>query len=71
MSPLQAFPLQFNHLNPNLMIADMLRSVVCADMLSVKGECVRFGIRSKVVPYAEEVRAVWVILAVKYQADAP
>ena len=37
------------------------------DILRTRGDTVRFGLRTKVVFFPEDICAVWVMLAVKYR----
>jgi hypothetical protein len=40
------------------------------DILSTRGDMIRFGLKVKVVPYPEGVKAVWVMLAVKFRKSS-
>ena len=47
---------------------DLYRSPVCVDIIGCRGDHVRHAVRVKVYPYPEDVCAVWVMFAVKYQS---
>lgn len=64
----KAFPTQFSHLKPNEMMGNICKSSIAADILQTRGDTVRFAIRVKVIPYPEEICAVWIMLAVRYRS---
>jgi hypothetical protein len=63
----QGSPIQFNTRNARKIVASLLKNDSCADILGARGDSLRFGLRVKVFAYAENVCAVWVMLAVKYK----
>ena len=64
----KAFPTQFTGLNANEMMGGISKSSVGADILQTRGDTVRFALRVKIVPYPEEISAVWIMLAVRYRS---
>lgn len=63
----RGLPFQFNHRSARRMLTRMLRAHrgACVALVRSRGDAVRFGLRVKVVPYAEDVCAVWVMIAVR------
>lgn len=65
----KAFPIQFSHFDSERMVYHLYNNKVGKDILLAKGsDQVKHALRVKVVPYPENVFAVWVILAVRYRA---
>jgi hypothetical protein len=48
----------------------LLNNAIPSEILSTRGDMVRFGIRIRIFPYPEGVRAVWVMLAVKFRQSS-
>jgi hypothetical protein len=63
----QGFPIQFNTRSAERMLHSMLQNSACSDIVATRGDQVRFGLRVKIVPYPENVCAVWVMIAVKFK----
>ena len=57
----QGFPIQFNHTRTDAYFPALLQQKVCRDMAAVA--TARFAVRAHIVPYPEDVLAVWVIIA--------
>ena len=66
----KGYPTVSQHRNATRILQGMMRNSICADILSTVGDSVRFGLRCKVFPYAEDICAVWVMVAVRFQAPA-
>jgi centrosomal protein CEP76 len=64
----KAFPSQFLGLKANEIMNGFCKNSVGIDVLQTRGDTVRFAIRIKVVPYPEEISAVWAMLAVRYRS---
>ena len=56
-------PFQFTSLNPSIVFASMLASRPLVELITADGSELRFGLRAKVVPYAEDFAAVWIMIA--------
>ena len=65
----KGFPTCFNHLDVIRMAAALLEpsNVAAVDLVSSRGDHVRLAVRVKVVVYPEDMVAVWVMLAARYQ----
>lgn len=64
----KAYPVQFNHESADRIMASLLKANIAADILSTRGDQVRFALRVKIVPYPHEVQAVWLMLAVRFRS---
>jgi centrosomal protein CEP76 len=51
----KAYPVQFNHTNADKIMVSLVKAGVSSDILSTRGDQVRFGLRVKVVPYPNNV----------------
>jgi hypothetical protein len=63
----KGFPQLFPHTVPARVLFGLLKSNVALDILQARGEHVRLAVRCKVVNYPDDVRAVWVMVAVKFK----
>ena len=66
----KGYPTVSQHRSAPRILQGMMRNQICADILSTVGDSVRFGLRCKIFPYAEDICAVWVMLAVRFQRPA-
>jgi len=64
----KAFPIQFNHLDVTKMSIALIKSRIGYEVLAAKGDMVKHALRVKVVPYPENICAVWVMIAVSFKA---
>lgn len=64
----KGFPQLFSHAMPSRVLFGLLKANVALDILQVRGEHVRHAVRCKIVNFPEDVRAVWVMIAVKFKA---
>jgi len=64
----KGFPQLFSSASAEAVLFGLLKSSVALDVVQARGDQVRHAVRVKVVNYAEDVRAVWVMVAVKYKA---
>ncbi|KAJ3070219.1 Centrosomal protein of 76 kDa [Podochytrium sp. JEL0797] len=64
----KGFPIQFNTLNPQKIFSTFSQTKTCQNLMLTRGDKVRFGVRVKVVGYAEKCVACWVMVAVRYKA---
>ena len=62
----KAFPIQFNHYDPNKMIIAITKSKVGYEVLSTGEAGVKHSVCAKIVPYPENISAVWVMIACYY-----
>jgi len=65
----KGFPQLFPTANAEAVLFGLLKSPVALDVVQARGDQVRHAIRCKVINYPEDVRAVWVMVAVKYKAQ--
>ncbi|CAH8449219.1 unnamed protein product [Dicrocoelium dendriticum] len=65
-STFKAYPLQLLHANPKRIFTTSLRSRLCRDILTCRGEQVRLALRVRIYSYAEEAIVTWVIFACVY-----
>ena len=63
----KGFPTCFPHLHAGRMLAALRRGDLSDDVLRTEGAHVHHALRVRVFPYAEDVSAVWVMLAVRYR----
>ena len=63
----KGFPTCFPHLNAQRMLAALQRGDLSADVIDTEGHHVTHALRVRVFPYAEDVAAVWVMMAVHYE----
>jgi len=64
----KGFPIQFQHLNSEKMMISLEKAATAADILNSRGDQVRFALRARIIVYAENFTAVWVMLAVRYRS---
>lgn len=65
----KAFPIQFNHFDPEKMVIAISKSPVGYEVLSISELGVKHSVCARIVPYPENICAVWVMLAVQYNAN--
>ncbi|KAJ3139751.1 Centrosomal protein of 76 kDa [Physocladia obscura] len=63
----KGFPVHFNTLNPQKIFTAFTQSKTCQSLILTRGDKVRFGVRVKLVGYAEKCVACWVMVAVRYK----
>ena len=63
----KGFPTCFPHAHAGRALAALERGDLSRDVLDTQGEQVTHALRVRVFPYAENVCAVWVMLAVHYK----
>ncbi|XP_078607268.1 centrosomal protein of 76 kDa-like [Branchiostoma floridae x Branchiostoma japonicum] len=64
----KGFPIQFLHRNARRAFAGCLRSPVCEEIVSCRGDHVRLAVRVRVFTYPEQACAVWIMFACKYRS---
>jgi len=62
----KAFPVQFNNRSPVPMFQKILDNPVGKEILDSRGDQIKYAVRCKIVPYPEEIYAVWVIVGCYY-----
>ncbi|KAJ1447360.1 CEP76 C2 domain-containing protein [Pelagophyceae sp. CCMP2097] len=62
----KGFPTCFSHANAPRIFAALQRGELSQDVLTTAGEQVRHALRVRIFAYAEDVVAVWVMIAVRY-----
>eukprot|EP00762_Andalucia_godoyi_P003172 ANDGO_00990.mRNA.1 Centrosomal protein of 76 kDa OS=Danio rerio GN=cep76 PE=2 SV=1 len=63
----KGFPMQFSHIIPSKMFHILVQSQVGNDVIRSRGTDVRFGVRTRVFVYPENVVATWLMVAVMYK----
>ncbi len=63
----KALPVQFTHMDPEKIMHHLYNHKVGKEILLGRGDQMKHGLRVKIVPYPENVCAVWVMLAVRYR----
>lgn len=63
----KAFPIQFIHRNARKVFASCLKSSVCEEIATCRGDQVKLALRVKVFTYPENTIATWVMLACRYK----
>ena len=63
----KGYPMVSQHRSTGRVLAAMLKNDVCSDILAVAGDTVRFGLRCRIFAYPDDICAVWVMLAVRFQ----
>ncbi|XP_062501209.1 centrosomal protein of 76 kDa-like isoform X2 [Corticium candelabrum] len=64
----KGFPIQFIHSNARRIFASCLKSPVCTEIVTCRGDQVRLAIRVRIYPYPESTNAVWIMFACKYKS---
>ncbi|XP_071785511.1 centrosomal protein of 76 kDa-like [Asterias amurensis] len=64
----KGFPIQFVHRNARRAFTACLRSQVCEEIISCRGDCVKLAVRVRVFTYPESACAVWIMFACKYKS---
>ncbi|CAL8247909.1 unnamed protein product [Lota lota] len=64
----KGFPIHFLHRNARRAFATCLRSQVCEEIVSCRGDHVRLAVRVRVYAYPENACAVWIMFACKYRS---
>ena len=64
----KGFPAQFIHTNARRALAVCLKSSICQDIVSCRGDEVKLALRVKIHSYPEDMKAVWVMFAVTYRS---
>ena len=65
----KAFPVQFTHFDTDRMIHHFFNNKVGKDVLLSRGDQIKHAVRVKIVPYPENIFAIWVMIAVRYKAN--
>ncbi|CAM9489919.1 unnamed protein product [Ectocarpus sp. 4 AP-2014] len=63
----KGYPTCFDHLSCSKMLASLLDRTVARDILSSKGDHLRFALRSSVFAYPDGALAVWLMLACRFE----
>jgi centrosomal protein CEP76 len=63
----KAFPIQFIHRNARKIFAACLKSSICEEIITCRGDQVKLAIRAKVYTYPESTIATWVMFACRYK----
>lgn len=63
----KALPVQFTHMDPEKIMHHLYNHKVGKEVLTCRGDQVRHALRVKIVPYPENVCAVWVMFAVRHR----
>lgn len=63
----KAFPIQFIHKNPRKILNACLKSSICEEIITCRGDQVKLALRVKVNTYPESAIATWIMLACRYK----
>jgi len=64
----KALPVQFIHFDTERMIHHIYNNKVGKEVLLARGDQLKLALRVKIVPYPENVCAVWVMVAVRFRS---
>jgi centrosomal protein CEP76 len=64
----KAYPTQIIGVDVNKALSVITSNQIGKDILSVKGDAIKFGLRSKIIKYPHGIKVVWVMLAVKFRS---
>ena len=62
----KGFPSQFNHVHSHRIFYHLMKNKSFKEILTTKGDKVRFGIKVQVFPFAEASLSLWVMIAVRF-----
>jgi len=65
----KGYPTMFNHCNPERIMHAIRRSPIAKDILKIRADHTHFALRVKLVPFPENVVALWVMLCVRFRAS--
>lgn len=63
----KAFPIQFIHRNGRRVFAACLKSPICEEIITCRGDQVKLALRVKIFTYPDSAIAVWVMFACRYK----
>lgn len=63
----KAFPIQFIHRNARKAFNACLKSAVCEEIITCRGDQVKLALRVKVITYPESTLATWIMFACRYK----
>jgi centrosomal protein CEP76 len=63
----KAFPIQFTHRNSRKAFAACLKSSICEEIITCRGDQVKLAVRCKIFTYPESTIAVWIMFACRYK----
>lgn len=64
----KALPVQFTHFDTERMMHHLFGNKTGREVVLARGDQVKHAVRVKIVPYPENVAAVWVMIAVRYRS---
>jgi hypothetical protein len=64
----KALPVQFTHFDTERMIHHIYNNKVGKEVMLARGDQVKLAVRVKIVPYPENVCAVWVMVATRFRS---
>jgi centrosomal protein CEP76 len=59
----KGFPTCFNHMHTQRIFNSLCRTPKCKDILLARGDCIRFAVRVKIIPFSDNVVACWVMIS--------
>ncbi len=65
---MQGYPLQVLHVNASRAMRAALKSSICQQIVSCRGDFVRLALRARVYSVAESVCATWIMVACTYKS---
>lgn len=63
----KAFPIQFIHRNARKAFAACLKSPICEEIITCRGDQVKLALRVKICTYPESTIATWIMFACRYK----
>ena len=63
----KAFPIQFIHRNARRVFSACLKSSICEEIVTCRGDQVKLALRVKIFTYPDNAIAVWVMFACRYK----
>ena len=66
----KALPVQFTHFDTDRIVHHIFNNKVGKEIVVARGDQMKHAIRVKIVPYPENVCAVWVMLACRFRSLA-
>ncbi|CAH8487477.1 unnamed protein product [Schistosoma bovis] len=64
----KSYPVQLFHCNPQRILRSCLRSQLCRDILSCRGDHVQLALGLRIITYAENAMITWIIFACSYKS---
>ena len=63
----KALPVQFTHFDTERIMHHLYSNKIGKDVLTSRGDQIKHALRVKIVPYPENICAIWVMIAVRFK----